>query len=394
MIEGADAAAATPRAFLSVAGTSVARYQLLAAVTLECSRIICVARAIGPDLIALQHEAERSGMQFHVVTGVRGLLPLVTATDEVIAFADGLLASPDALSAQLSGPAVLVQPAETGMTAGFERIDLNHAAAGALRVPGRLVDRMSDLPPDCDAFSALLRVALQAGVPLREVPAEIRDHSRWRLVRSEAEAHEAEEYWFRQHAGSLPVTPGNLLARLAVGGIGPALLHNGKGGGSVAASALVLVLVALVAGWYRYVGTALVLVGFAWVAWRAAVLLERVRLAGQASGDGPVTGGAATGWLLDAAVVLLVLWLAPPPGSGVRLDHVFTPVMVLGLMRLLPGLSPARWLAWAEDRFFLAASMAAASVAGVLHVGLQGLALVLLLLALFLVRGRSGITPV
>lgn len=160
-----------PRGALRVGGVSVALEQLVLVLSMGCERIFCLANRMTPEIAALQHEAERAGARFQLIPGPHGLLGQVTAMDEVIALADGLFASvSDAVALLEPGAAVLVQPAETGVEAGFERIDPTQASGGALRIPGRLVERLADLPHDCDAFSALLRIALQAGVAQRPLP--------------------------------------------------------------------------------------------------------------------------------------------------------------------------------------------------------------------------------
>jgi hypothetical protein len=275
MMEPAAAGQATPRAYLRVGGANLARHQLGIALALECQRIICVAREITPELIALQHEAERAGVRLHVIPGARALAGLVTANDELIVFTEGLLAAPqDAIALLDAGHGVFVQPIESGLAAGFERIDLNHAAAGAIRIPGRLVERLTDLQPDCDVPSALPRIALQAGVAMQSVPAAAREGVRWRLVRDEVEAHAIEDAWIRLHMGEggLP-TPGILLSRLCVLAFGPSLLHAGSGARLVALGALVVMLLALGAGWFGYAAVALALSAVGWTIRHAAGLL-------------------------------------------------------------------------------------------------------------------------
>src|SRR5262245_17177322 len=165
MLEPAGTGLPVSRAFLQVAGTTVAWHQMSLALTLECRKILCLARALTTELIALQHAVEAAGAQFVVVTTPRQIVGQITAAEDVLVFADGLLASPQSLASLIdSGPAVLVQPIETGLARGFERIDINHAAAGVMRIPGHLVERLADLPGDCDVASSLTRVALQAGV--------------------------------------------------------------------------------------------------------------------------------------------------------------------------------------------------------------------------------------
>ena len=89
MMEPSAADSAIPRAFLHVGGLTLARQQLGLALALGCERIACVARGLTPEMLALQHAAEKAGAQFHVITGPRALSGLVTATDEVLALAEG-----------------------------------------------------------------------------------------------------------------------------------------------------------------------------------------------------------------------------------------------------------------------------------------------------------------
>ncbi|MDE2620800.1 MAG: hypothetical protein KGL54_11625, partial [Sphingomonadales bacterium] len=181
-------------------GQLVARHQVALALAAGCGRIICIARGFSPDFAALQRDAEQAGATFHVVSGAAGLSGLVTAADEVLAVAEGLLPTPgDALPLLTGGQSVLVQPAVEGVAAGFERIDPEQAWAGLMLVPGRLVDRLMDLAPDVDPVSALLRIVLQAGLARRSVPEAVRTGGHWLLIRSEADAQLAEERWMARH---------------------------------------------------------------------------------------------------------------------------------------------------------------------------------------------------
>src|SRR5690606_40835190 len=96
------------------------------------------------------------------------LLGAVRADDELLALAPGLLPeAADALEGLGKRKGVLVLPAGPGVAAGFERLDLNRAWAGALVVGGAQVELLSDLPPDIEPTSALVRIALQARLPER-----------------------------------------------------------------------------------------------------------------------------------------------------------------------------------------------------------------------------------
>lgn len=352
MMEPAGAEPAPPRAFLRVGGASLARHQLALVLALGCERIICIARGLPSELVELQHVAEDHGARFHVVSGPRGLVGLITANDELIVLADGLLAAPDDAIAQIeTGPGVLVQPIELGQPAGFERIDLNHSAAGAMRLPGGLIERIAELPADCDAVSSLQRIALQARVAQRMLPAALSESGGWRLVRDEAEAQHAEGEWFRQYtavagAGALS----EVAARTAVRSLGPALLHSGSGGNTVGILAFATVLLALGAGWLQFSATALILCGVADVLRRAASLLLRIERHSLNLPRSALPRELLFGWGLDVALVLVLSWSLPARIGESYFIHAFPAIMLVAMLRLVPQVVQAAWGRWLEDR--------------------------------------------
>src|SRR3569623_856203 len=131
---------------------------------------------------------------------------------------DGLLLAPDEAQKALAGGAgVLVLPVEAGLAAGFERIDLNHAWAGVLAMHGRLVERIAELPPDCDPVSGLLRIALQGRVPKRVLPEAVLTEERWALVRTRHQLAALDPGWIQRHAAaSAWRAPGKALVCLVV----------------------------------------------------------------------------------------------------------------------------------------------------------------------------------
>ena len=214
MMEPAHAGGTMPRAFLRLGGATLAQHQLIVALAAGCERIACIARALTPELIALQHEAERAGAKFHMISGARALSGLVTANDELLVIGEGLVAAlPDALDMLGDAPAILVLPAQTAVPQGFERIDLNHAAAGLMLLPGRLVERLNDLPADAEPTSALLRIGLQAGIAQRGVAEPAVSAGHWLMVRDEEAAHAAELDWMQRHTAGRGKAPGMALAR-------------------------------------------------------------------------------------------------------------------------------------------------------------------------------------
>jgi hypothetical protein len=380
-----------PRALLRVGGSLLARHQLSLALAAGCERIIVMAREFGAEMAELQHEAERGGAGFHVISVPRGLSPLVTAADEVLVLAEGLLPTAgDALRLLQGGQAVFVQPAEAGVPAGYERIDLNHAAAGLMLIPGRLVERLMELPADVDPAAALLRIALQAGVAQRPVPEDVRTGGRWLLVRSEAEAQAAEEGWMARHTSGGAGTPAPLLARFLARRFGPALLHANATGLIAPYVACGLLAVAGVAlAWLGLAGTGLMVLAIAGVLQLSAVLLGRLQREALAVRSGMAWRSLASALAVDAAIgAAMVLASAPLPGESL-LERCFAPAMLLGLVRLLPRAFDAGWTVWLQDRLLLCFLLATMAAGGVIGMGVPALGLLLLLAGLVLGR-RSG----
>jgi hypothetical protein len=392
MTEPASAGQALPRAFLRVAGASLARHQLGLVLALDCQRVICIARGTSPDLIALQHAAEDAGLQFHIVTDVRRLSGLVTEADELFVVSEGLFVDPGQVSQLFEGGSslVLVLPVESALSQGFERIDLNRAAAGLMRVPGRLIERLHELPSDYDVPSALIRIALQSGIEMREVPPTSRAGAGWRLIRNEAEAFAVETEWLNEqfNEGGRP-SPGRSIARFGVMTFGSSLLHAGNASNIMAVAVLAVLAIATSLGWF----------GLGWIGFVcvtiAALLVETVRLLRlaerQALGQMPpaIPRSDALGWLVDTAIGLLCLTEIPRIPGEALVSWAFPPVMLMMLLSLVPGLLTDLTAAWSRDRFVLGIILAVAAVFGQVQVTVEVLAVGLLLTGVLLPMRRQ-----
>lgn len=379
------------RGALRIGGISVAQEQLALALALGAERVFCLAQGMTPDVIALQHQAERAGTRFQMIAGPRNLLGQLAAGDELVALADGLFVSvPEAKALLETGPLVMVQPVEPGLDAGFERIDVSRASGGAIRIPGRLVERLADVPADYDAFSALLRIALQAGIAQRTLPTSA--GGIWTLVRSEEEAHAIEPLWIRRQTGrNAPFNPSRGLAQVLVRSVGPALLHAGSGSLMVAGAAILLGVMAFGAGWIGWIGTGLTLAAIGWVLAEAAGLIGRIE--GRVSNAGAKAGWswrAAYDWGNDALLVSLLAWIGPIEQGQPLLHRYFPALMLVALLRLLPRAIRAPWTAWLKDRALLAIAMGLAVIAGGAGPLVPGLALVLALVGIAWPRNRLG----
>ena len=363
MLASAGEAEASPRAFLRIGPANLARFQLSLALALECQRIVCIARELTSELIDLQAVTERAGARFHCISGPRALAGLITANDEVVVAADGLLAPVASAVDLLEGRhCVLVQGVDSGIAAGFERIDLNHAAAGLMRIPGRLIERLQELPADCDVASALTRIALQAGIEQRALPGEARDGLRWKLIRNETEAHAAEAGWIGVHLdGDEPNSPGTALARLAVRRFGPAVLHAGSGGNIVTLCAAALAILALGIGWAGFPTIALLLCALAWIARRSAGQLQAIERESLTLATARWPRVMLFDWALDMVLIAIIIWNQSPFAMSSLWERGFAPLMLLCMVRLVPRISERSWTVWLADRALLSLILAVAA---------------------------------
>lgn len=396
MMEPAAPGVGTPRAFLRVGGTTVARHQLGLALAMECQRIVCLSRQMTPDIIALQHVAENAGAQFHVIAETRRLAGLVTANDELLVISDGLLVSQqDALKLLEGNHAVLVLPAETASNGGFERIDLNHASAGLMRIPGRFVERLYELPADCNVPSALTRIALQAGVAMREVPMVSREGAKWCIVRDEAEAHAIEGDWIGLHIVHVKGTrPATVMARLGVMIFGPSLLHSQSGTRLVGRVAVFVLLFAMGAGWLGLIVPGFVLCAIAALLGEAAAMLRGVERNALDIPRPALSAGALFGWALDFTLIMLLFWSVPiTPWDtimpwGTVPERAFAPVTLVLMTRLVARIHAGNWVGWVSDRMLLSIVLAVAAGMGVAHEAVQILTIVIALAGI-VIFGRN-----
>lgn len=395
MLEPAGSEQPFPRAFLRIGGASLAQHQLGLALALGCQRVVCIARGQAPELVALQHSAEHAGIRFHVVAGAQQLSALVTATDELIVITEGLFAEPARVAPLLEGsrPVVLALPDDGAVAEGFERLDINNAAAGVMRIPGSLVERLHELPADFDATSALTRIALQAGAQMVQVPAEARGGAGWRMVRSDAEALVTEGEWLRARLViGRTAAPAERIARTGVLAFGSSLLHAGHASTVTALAAMLALALGLAIAWLGSPGLALANAAFAWVLVRATELLRRAERHAHSVEAPAIPRADALGWIVDIAIIVIcVLGTAAAPGlPPIGPEHrIFAPFMLILLVHLVPRLLNDGLAAWTGDRLVLAVLLALAAAMDQLGAAIRVLAVVLALAAIVLPPRRS-----
>ena len=381
-----------PRALLRIGGASLVQHQLGVAIALNCQRVICVARGASAEVLAMKRVVEAKGLSFGLVTGAQQLSGVVTAADELIVIAEGLFVDTPNAAAQIdkAGPVVLALP-DDAVAEGFERLDINRASAGLFRIPGSLVERLHELPSDCDTVSALTRIALQAGVPLRQVPAEVRVMG-WKLVRDEVEALAAENEWLRtRFAAKDALGPGRRLARAGVLVFGPSLLHAGNASNMLGVGSVAILALALGAAGFGMVIPALVLVILAWLAVQGAALLRGAERQAYGVAAPAIQRTEVLAWLVDAALIgIVMMGMAAPPGQppiGVE-ARLFPAVMLVLLVHIVSRLLTGRLAAWTGDRAVLALVLALADAVGYLGAAVRLLAVAVAVVGLVLPARR------
>ncbi|MFN3863066.1 MAG: hypothetical protein ACK4RT_02170 [Erythrobacter sp.] len=368
----------TLRAELALAGRSVLARQVDWLRGIGCARILCLCERPDGEILRLQRETEAAGCDFQALRGFLHLPALVRAEDELVILADGLLPDPEiaaAFFAQTPVRFVAVLPASSPLVAqhpdDFERIDSRAHWAGLLVMRGAPVQHLADFPPDADAISLLLRLALQAGTPCRALPGEGAVRAGW-LLASDETSLAAQEQALIVRAAGIPDwrRPSQALGRVAAKALAPAALERGPLIAACAAGALHLGAVA--AAWWGAAAGALALTGLG--ACAAALAESLGRMAGDLLGSkARLARLARFDWVVDG-VAAAVLLIALSPSATLAPLAVLGPVLV-GLARLTP---PTAWQGVLADRAVLSAALALGAAFGFLPHASAILSLILL----------------
>lgn len=366
-------------AFRRFAGKSVLAHQVDCAAHLGCTRILCLASGMGPDLGAAKSYAERAGLRVDIVDSLPRLASQVSADDEVVFIADGVLPDRAAMVEALAGRAgVLAFPEDPALALGFERLDATRAWSGVARTRGDAVARLADLPPDCDMASSLLRIALQMGAGVSELDTTPLEERTWQRRADRQAGRDIEWRWITRQVSPAPFTaPGLALAER----VGLRWAHDAGGGRwgraphVVAAIAGALAVLALLAGWpLASLGSLLA----ASVSIAIAGMFDRVEALGaRPRAKGPLI--AIAGLLRDGLTVAALsnLVFLVPSWLGWLI-----PIVMMGLLHLGALSAPPRFRALFGDRILLLVALAAVAywgwtVVGIAAVTVLGLAALL-----------------
>lgn len=381
------------RAELPLAGRSVLAWQVAFLRQSGAERIICLCQGAAGEVLSLQHTVEASGAAFHALNGFAALPALVRAEDELIILRDGVVPDPGLTRALLGEGAALQKgvvclPADHPLAVAnpedFERIDAARHWAGLLVMRGAPVQQLADFPADADAVSVLLRLALQAGTPCRELGPNKLASETW-LLASSSHAVAAHEAALIAQAVAAPDwrAPISSLAAVLVRSLAPRGL--GQGAMIGAGAALVLLLGGIIAAalGMAWGGLALAVAG----AFAARVSGAFAALAGRLRRQ---ANDARNGAVLDLAVDLsgsLTFWFALAPWPD------WTPLaacgpLTIGLARLAARDGGAVLAAMMSDRASLLLLLALTAWLGVLPEATALIALALL--TALLLRRRAN----
>lgn len=391
--ELASDAGSTPRGFLRVGGQSILSRQVSFALNSGCERIICLVDDLSPEIVDIQHRAERAGAVFHAVRSTINLSGMVSIADDLLVISDGLAFDTDIAAAHI-GPhrSVLTIAADPAVNTGFERLDRDRAWAGIMVIAGALVEQLAEMPSDIDPQSSLLRLALQNGTGCVAVPDKAVTDSHWVLASSAQLAQNFETKWLQDRTEVAPfIAPTYRLADQAAIAVtkkhpnlrlAAVLSHGGM---------LVLLSIAGLLGYFGYASIGFGVAALAAFSRRFAGTLSVV-LRDTATTTQNVAYEASL-LALDAVLVGLCIVITP---AHDQIEMGFAAVMVIGLLRVTElTLGNSFWRSWqalGSDRGVLSLGFLGLAFTGAFMVIVQILAVAVLMVLLFQ-NYRARLTP-
>lgn len=333
-------------------------------------RVIAYGNGAPEDAEALRNAAARAKIAFAAIASAHALVALVDWADELIVLQPGLVPeAASAIDAIREGERVLSFSAGAVRGGGLERIDAANMWSGALVLSGALVDRLEQLGDDADPHAALLRIALQAHLPLHQLPAAAMVDGSWTRTRPGADEAALNTARVRRLAGpGVARQPSRWAADWALARFSLPLTQRRFTVAAGVAVALILLGAGLVAGRNGWIAPAFVAIALAVPVLHLARLLERVRRAAFQPSRLP----RWLGTLPDAA--LLIAGTLGIDGALHR--QLFPPLVMLIALRLMPPVG--QWRAAIADRALAALAIALAALGGAQEIAIMAWALLAL----------------
>lgn len=376
------------RGGLMLAGRSVLAWQADWARALGCERVICLSETPGEAVLNLQSEIESGRGECLVVKGNIQLAGIVRAEDELVVLMDGLV--PDrSLSDHWQKPggklhhAIATLPADHTLASehpeDFERLDRERRWGGIAVLKAAQVHKLTDMPPDGDAVSMLLRLALQAQVECKELPRDAFDTGEAVFALAPNQLARRELSLVEAGSGIPPWSgPGRALASLIVRKFAPKRLEGGVEAG-IAAGVLFLAGGLALSLWgsavaplgMAAVGAFSIAVASAWSGLRAR-LWSTPRSRHWDLLASPLTDLAILG------ILLFSRYFEQGPDAERSIELVAMPVLAIGLTHLLGREPDGAPSAWGRDRTLHCVFFAICAAAGYLSEGISIFALLAL----------------
>lgn len=356
-----DPGATVPRpAFASFAGAMVVERQLDLALKLGCERVACLVDAVGREVVELQHRAETAGMKFRAIRRPSRLSGMVTSADEVLVIGAGVLPDDNFVEDVFETKGVLAFDADLAVPLGYERIDLELAWSGVMLIPGRLVERLSELPSDVDVPSALMRIALQAGTRVVQLDRNLIAQGKWHLNADRKALDLREKQWIDAQRRQIAFrAPGLAIAERAGARLARDIVGRSAQPVSMIAGAL-SAFAAIVFGLLGYPALGLVLTGLAALFGHMGGVVERIARFGRPKSKESMIG-RVLGHAIDPLLILLLI-IASPAQLGVL--QGFVPLILFGLLRLGERYASDKWRATYADRIVLGFLLGASAFTG------------------------------
>ncbi len=338
----------------TIAGKSIAHRQLLFAREVGCDSVIAHGSGATPDGIGLRHAAEKLGLRYQVITNSHALPGIIGDDESLLVLQPGLL--PESRTAldllRAEGDRVLVVSAGPGSSAGFERIDLDRAWAGAFSIPGQWLGKLASLPEDVAPHGALLRIALQQRLPEARLADGMLDDGRWTIIDTEETARARTLDWQNSHLGK--TNPGAIsrwLGKTAIASLGSRALDTPYARPALLALFAFLLAGSIVAGLFERPVLGFVLVALSVSVWESFLALSRLVVAP----FGRIGRLPVLRFLIDAALLALGVMAI----DSLFHRSIFPPFVLVGGLLLLDRCSLPNWLEPLRDRMFIAVSIAA-----------------------------------
>ncbi len=358
----------------SVAGRALVLRQFDFARACGVERVIGYGNGAPEEALALAEAAVRARIAHSAIASSHALVALVEWADELIVLEPGLLPeAPVAIEALRRGPRVLSFSAGAVRGSGFERIDAANFWSGALIMPGGLVDRLEQLGEDADPHAALLRIALQARLPLDQLPPSVLADGRWGLAHGDERAAALCARRVRAIARSGPLAPpSRRLVDHAFVRLAPRLSERPYAPAASLLLAGLLLCAGLLAAWSGWTATAFTAIAAAPPLLQLGRLLDRVRRAAFQPQPLP----RWLGWLPDGALLAAGIMALEGPWYG----RLFPPLVLIVAVRAITR--GGWWRALAADRVAGALAIGAAALAGAEEPALMAWALLALTAAI------------